>query len=173
MNCATKQTIANRFAKSARCRPRKPSSHRFAPLKKTSIEQPPTQKLSGKPNPTFGSLELLQDCLKTAMESKSRSALWPNRIAYLLHGDTNVACLLDYQSFSMDSSPIEQIFRPASTVSPEPRFRRPVQNNKAVTTLQAFSTKVPVEMTTDAFPFTFKFLRPTRPHSAKSSAYIG
>jgi hypothetical protein len=47
------------------------------------------------------------------MESKSRSALWPNRIAYLLHGDTNVACLLDYQSFSMDSSPIEQIFGPA------------------------------------------------------------
>jgi len=32
----------------------------------------------------FGSLELLQDCLKTAMESKSRPARWPIRLAYLL-----------------------------------------------------------------------------------------
>ena len=59
-------------------------------------------------NPIFGSLELLQDCLRTAMESESRSA--PERgLDYLICGDS-CRLLLIYQTHSAVASSFRFFF---------------------------------------------------------------
>lgn len=133
MNCAVRRTINKLLClRFSGCRPRKPFELRWA-QPNPSVTSHVRSEILGV-NPLAGSLELLRDCLRTAMESGSRSARRLTSTTLFLA--TLIALQLIYQTHSTVASRFAS-FR-LLPIPPPLRFRlwRLVQNTKPASTLQ-------------------------------------